>query len=98
MNMYMKVWVILMSTCFLFVLLLSCKYYPHYKSVVLGFSVSGWLFVKVGKVAAATLGTTILLIQVSCLLILGGGRGKSRTANHYVLVVFTMPEGTALCC
>ncbi|KAL8625004.1 hypothetical protein ACOMHN_012013 [Nucella lapillus] len=27
--------------------------------------ISGWLFVKVGKVAAATLGTTVLLIQVA---------------------------------
>ena len=35
MNMYMKARVILMSTCLLFVLLLSCNYYPHYKSVVL---------------------------------------------------------------
>ena len=26
--------------------------------------VAGWLFVKVGKVAAATMGTTVLLIQV----------------------------------
>ncbi|XP_076435889.1 FUN14 domain-containing protein 1-like [Babylonia areolata] len=26
---------------------------------------AGWLFVKVGKVAAATLGTTVLLIQVA---------------------------------
>ena len=34
-------------------------------------------------------------------MLLGGGgrgRGKSRTANHYVLVLFTMPEGTELFC